>query len=142
MNASYATEADFLEHVEGAVVDNSAALDRLLRRATRDVDSVLGPMPVITTGTYAGLKLDPGDLAAYERDALAGAVSAQAVHRQRRGTDTEDGPAFRRTRVSGPDFTEEYEDAATAGTGRLSPELPSLLEPLRWRRRLVARARP
>jgi hypothetical protein len=45
----YAVAADYESFVEGWTTTNSAALDRLLERAERDVDSIVGPWGFTTT---------------------------------------------------------------------------------------------
>lgn len=137
--ASYASQADFEGYVEGWVTDNAGALARLLERATRDVDNVLGPIAPLTSGTYAGLKLDPTTLQAWEAKALADATCAQAEWRWRRG-DEELAVGRALKRVKGPDFEEEFAETGgtVGGTGRYSPQVRLELERIRHLRRLTA----
>ncbi len=85
--ASYATAEEFETYVEGWVTDNPDALDRLLERATRDIDRFLGARSTQTIGTYAGLKIDPADIETWEADALSRATCAQAEYRFQMGED-------------------------------------------------------
>lgn len=140
--ATYATTADLEAYVEGFVDEDPAATARLLERATRDVDNVLGPIAPLSSGDYHGLKLDPTTLTEWEAGALARATCAQADWRRRRG---EEELAVGRTakRIKGPDFEEEYADSGAAGpsgtgTGRYSPQVRLELEPIRHLRRLTA----
>jgi hypothetical protein len=134
---AYATVADFEAYVEGWITDNEAALERLLERASRDIDAVIGLFPVITTGNYAGFKLDPTTLDDVHRQALARATCAQARHRF--DTDTAAAAEPRQKRVDGPDFKIEYELPAPAAT-RYAPELVDELAVLGLPRR-TARSR-
>ena len=105
--ATYATQADFEAYVEGWDTTDPAALERLLGRAERDVDGLLGYHPIIPA---TGRKLDPATLKDWEREALARAVCAQAEHRHLvtepalAGASPEPGLK----RVKGPDFEKEY----------------------------------
>lgn len=132
---AYATVTDFEGYVEGWVTDDAAALARELERATRDVDSVITAAGIITTGAYAGFKLDPTVLAAWQRSALARAVCAQALHIIRTRAPTLEAPQPRAKRIKGPDYEVEHADADVAGTGRYSPDLPRELAPLGLRPR-------
>lgn len=132
---SYATNADFEAYVEGWVTDDPASLTRLLERATRDVDRLLGARGVRATGDYAGLKLDPTALRSWEAKALSRATCAQAEWIFRNGPAIDAGR--RVASSSGPDFSVTYAD--DAGTGRYSPRLDVELEPISHLRRLTAR---
>lgn len=134
---AYAGPGDLADWLLDSDVTAPAAadeLERLLLRASRDVDNVLGPIPVITLGAWAGAKLDPTTLQPYEANALARATCAQAEHRIRRG------PGIDTSRpvglVKGPDFQEQFADAGN--TGRYSPRLPAELAPIQHLRRLTA----
>lgn len=133
--AAYATADDATDYIEGLVIDDPAAFDKLLERATRDVDNVLGALPPLTTGDYAGLKLDPAFLADWEAAALARATCAQAEHRLRRGPDLGE-PA--RKSVKGPVFEVAYADGA--GSGLIGAKVKLELATIRHLRRLTARA--
>lgn len=144
---AYATNSDFEAYVEGWVTDDPAALTRLLERATSDVDEVLGPLPYIQTGTYAGRKIDPASLLDHERAALARATCAQAEHRWRYlepATKAATADQRQVKQIKGPDFETTYGDGTAApgvtGTGRFDPRLPAELAPLARIRRLRARA--
>lgn len=141
--ATYATVADFEAHIEGWVTTDSAALERVLVRAERDVDRVLGPLP---RDPDTGLKLIPADdLTPAQRAALARAVSTQAYHRLTELGEGTGGTEPARKRVKGPDFEVEYAESATAssgGTGLLAPGVALELEPLKHLRPTGARARP
>lgn len=139
--ASYATQTQFEGFVEGWVTDDVAALARLLERATYDIDSVFGPVPIITTGVYAGHKADPTTWAQWEADTLARATCAQALHRFNHRNPGTGEIQERRKRIKGPDFEEEYGDGATSGTGRIAADVAPELVKLNHRRRLAARAR-
>lgn len=143
--ATYATVAEFEAYVEGWTTTNPDALEALLRKAERDVDRLLGPLP---PRQDTGLKLDPAaDLYPYEREALARAVSAQAYHRHQRG-DALTTPERQASKIDGPDFSITYADggnpatAAALQAGLLSPLLAGELEPLRRLRLTSGRARP
>lgn len=147
--SSYATRAQFEAYVEGWVTDDADALDRLLERATRDVDNLLGPLWPRSSAPFLGLKLDPDtDLDDVGAEALARATCAQALHRFQYvepagalvGTEV-------RKSVKGPDFEVTYGDGGAAaplglaGTGRYAPELVDELAPLAYLRVRGARAR-
>jgi hypothetical protein len=78
--ATYATAEQLAEYVEDnpdVTLPLGDATERLLERAERRVDAVLGPYePDETTG----LKLDPGDLTDAQAGALARATCAGAEH--------------------------------------------------------------
>ena len=139
--ALYCTQAQFEANTEGWVTDNAATLERILVRAQRDVDRVLGPWP---RREDTGLKLDPAtDLTVEQRAALARAVAVQAHYRilKGEGLATPDRIA---KKVSGPDFAIEYADAPNGvqspSSGLLSPLLAAELAPLAWLRPVGARA--
>lgn len=98
--SSYAVAADFASYVEGWQTDDSAALSRLLDRAERDIDTLLGDY---TRNPATGLKLDPAALTTHQAYALRRATCAQAEYRFMMGEDffVQDQFQF----VSGPDFT-------------------------------------
>lgn len=85
--STYATLADldaFTADFElVALPDDPAKAQRILDRAERDVDRILGPYERQVTG----LKLDPQALSGPAAAALARAVCAQAVHRIALGED-------------------------------------------------------
>lgn len=146
---AYATSADLTAYLLDsgiAAPADPAAVTRLLERATGDIDAILGPIPVRTTGAYAGRKLDPTVLADWEAAALSNATCAQAEYRLHNPTAYRDRPT---KSVSGPDFTTVYSDGGgtgagvagkTAGaTGRYGPQVELELRPIRHLRRLTAR---
>lgn len=140
---TYATQADAEAYIEGLVVDNADGFARLLERAERDVDELLGPLH---RRADTGLKLDPADLPVLEADALARATCAQAEHLLRTsptGSSSSSGRVVKR--VQGPDFTVDYADAEvlTAGIGaRFGSRVAAELAPLARYNPRFARARP
>lgn len=151
---AYATRVQFEDAIEGWVTDDPDALDRLLERATTDIDQIMGARRQLTTGTYAGRKFDPTILQTFEADALAAATIAQAYYRwqidEARAARAATGAAGgTRRSETGPDFSVTYDTPAdpvtlvqTAGTGRYGPDVPGALEPIAHLRRLTGRARP
>lgn len=147
---SYATQADFEAYVEGWVTDDPAALARLLERASRDIDYLLGSWPVATTGDYAGLKLDPTTLLDFEGEALSRAACAQGEHLflvgQARAADTASSGTPARTREKGPDFEVQYAATATVlslvagGDQTYGPKVRQELAPITHLRQLAGRA--
>jgi hypothetical protein len=100
--STYATTADVTNYIEGYTVATGAetqALDRLIQRAERDVDSCVGFVPRDET---TGRKFDPATLSVADRNALRDATCAQVEYRR------EMGPAFfvrpQHVEVKGPDF--------------------------------------
>lgn len=78
--ATYATAAQLADYVldnEDVSAPQGDAAERLLRRAERDVDRVVGPWPILSTG----LRFDPGMLPVTAREALARATCAAAEFR-------------------------------------------------------------
>lgn len=141
----YTDIAAFEAYVEGWETEDPDALNRLLERAERDVDNVLGPIPVRDD---SGLKLDPELLLEWEAAALSRAVCAQAEWRFRRTDATLNGAAPGAIkRIKGPDFETEYAvdssaSAAAQGTGLYSPRVALELKPIAHLRRLIARMGP
>lgn len=134
---AYATRAEFEAYVPGWTTTDPAALDAVLAQASRDVDYLLGARAPIETGTYAGLKVDPTRLAAYERVALSRATCAQAHHVIEQTDAAEAGRVPKS--VAGPDFTVDYGEATTPApyAQRLAVELA----PIRHLRPATARMR-
>jgi hypothetical protein len=147
---AYATVADFEAYVPGWVTDDADELDKLLERASRDIDSLLGPVRYRLDGVYAGFKLDPAaDLDDAGAAALARATCAQAEHRYRFVEPGLSAAAATGGRVAkstkGPDFEQTFEDDARPfvnATGLYSPRLRIELAPLSYLRSAGARARP
>lgn len=146
--SSYATVPEFEAYVEGWVTDDEAALERLLERATRDVDDVIGPLYPRRVNPFRGLKLDPAsDLDDAGREALSRATCAQALHRflflEPAQAAAAANPAGAVKAIKGPDFEVTYADGAspvTGAGGHYSPRLRDELAPLSYLRRRGARA--
>lgn len=98
---TYATQEDLTDYMEGAVIDDPAATDRLLERAERDVDQLLGLYT--TRDATSGLKLTVSDLEDYQAAALSRAVCAQAEYRYTMGEEFFVKGQHRS--VTGPDFS-------------------------------------
>lgn len=85
--STYATLADLGAYLADfeliSVPADDEKAQRVLDRAERDVDRILGPYPVKETG----LKLDPDALTVPQAAALSRAVCAQAAHRIALGED-------------------------------------------------------
>lgn len=120
---AYATVADMEANVAGWVTDDPDALDALLERASQAIDGQLGARPVITTGDFAGFKVDPGELEPWRAAALALATCQQAAYMNAVGPDAEVRGAA--TKTSGPHFSVERQ--AAPGGGRLGPAVPGLV---------------
>lgn len=138
---TYAQRADFEAYVDGWVTDDPAALDRLLERAERDIDLLMGNRPVLDTG----LKLALADLAPWEADALARAVCAQAEYRFTVGEAALRGgsatPVIKS--VKGPDFEKTYAVAdQPAGQRKYGPKVRDELATIHHLRALTGRAMP
>lgn len=138
--ATYATQADYEAYVEGWVTTDPAALERLLKRAERDIDYLLGP----GTPLASGLRLDPATLQAYERVALMRATCAQAEWRH---TVTEpvlagSPPKPELKAIKGPDFTKEYAVSASRppAPARFGPKVRQELAAISHLRNLSGRA--
>lgn len=114
--AAYATRAQFEAYVEGWATDDTAALDRLLRRASEDIDEYLGDYVLEEEGDYAGLKLDPTELTYAEARALERATCAQAEYRFEMGEEFFVRPQFRST--SGPEFSTDGKPPIVAPKAR------------------------
>jgi len=95
----YALGADFPSFVEGWFTTDAAALDRLLERAERDVDGLLGDYERVPA---TGLKLAPAALTTHQAYALRRATCAEAEYRFTMGEQffVEDQYSF----TAGPDF--------------------------------------
>src|SRR4051794_2426359 len=117
---AYATRAELVEYVDGVVIDDTAAADRLLERASRDIDAIFGPLAYYRSGTFPGFKAVPTTLADVDADALARATAIQAAPRASREADGSREAGVRR--VKGPDYEVEYTDQAAAGSTTYSPE--------------------
>jgi hypothetical protein len=147
--SSYATNADFEAYVEGWVTDDANALDRLLERATLDVDELLGPIPPRASSPNQGLKLNPPtDLTPIAAAALRDGVCEQALHRfkfvEPAGLAAQQNPAGALTTVKGPDFEVTYspgQNPVTGAGGLYAPALGRILRPLAYLQVRGARAR-
>lgn len=136
--ATYATQADYEAYVEGWQTIDVAALERLLRRAERDIDYLLGPGVPLETG----LRLDPTTLTAWERNALSRATCAQAEWRY---TVTEpvlagESPGPELKAIKGPDFTKEYAVQGSPAPARFGPKVRQELTAIAHLRNLSGRA--
>ena len=89
-------------YVVGWTTDDPELLDQQLRKASEDVDGVLGDYAIEEDGVYVGLKLDPTELDYVERNALMRATCAQAEYRISMGRLLT-RPAYLST--SGPEFS-------------------------------------
>lgn len=122
---AYATQAEFEAYAE-AYIDgwpgDPAALDRLLERASRDVDALLGPRYPITDGTFEGFKLDPSALRDWEAKALSRATCAQAEYRATLGEE-EFAKFGTGGTVSGPDFSVSGPTSSAGGRPRVGPKV-------------------
>lgn len=87
--ATYATQADFEAYVEGWVTEDAAALERLLKRAEKDIDREINT--VVPEGTVPDPTTDliilPIELDAWRKKSLSRAVCAQAEYRLAKGED-------------------------------------------------------
>jgi hypothetical protein len=130
--SSYATAKQFEAYVEGWVTTDEDALARLLERATRDVDVLLGARATLRSGDYAGHKIDPTRLATWEQEALARATCAQAEYRYELGEAALVGAGSEGAkRVKGPDFEVEYPAGPGGGRQRFGGKVANELEPIR-----------
>ncbi|MGI8511399.1 MAG: hypothetical protein ACR2NH_02095 [Solirubrobacteraceae bacterium] len=95
----YATVADLQSYIEGGTTLDAAALERVLERAERDVDNLLGDYD---RDPDTDRKLAPDTLPAHQQRALRRATCAQAEYRIAMGEQffIEDQFQF----VAGPDF--------------------------------------
>jgi hypothetical protein len=138
---AYATQADFEGYVPGWTTDDPAELAKLLERASRDVDYLLGPLRPLLDGPFAGFKVDPSTLADPHRTALARATCAQAEYRFRYvepGVEAATAAGGRNiTGTKGPDFEVTYGQGADTVSGAGRREL-AILRPIT----LPVRARP
>lgn len=134
---TYAVRADFEAYVEGWTTTDNAALDRLLARAERDIDAILGPIPISPLST-TGLKLDPTILKTWEKEALARAVCAQAYYRYLT-TDASIAAGRVTAKERGPDFEVDYGQAGAGGNvPQYGQRVRTELAPIRHLRRLRA----
>ncbi|MEJ7786558.1 MAG: hypothetical protein WKF96_17285 [Solirubrobacteraceae bacterium] len=101
---AYASQADLEGYIEGWVTTDPAALERLLERAERDIDTLLGDYDR-QPGTDR--KLDPAALTTHQAYALRRATCAQAEYRIAMGEEFFVQAQY--TYVSGPDFSRRGE---------------------------------
>lgn len=104
---TYTTRADVEAY--GVTLPAGAEGDRLVDRAERDVDNLLGPYP---RDPDTGLKWDVARLYDWQAAALARAVAAQAEYLVAVGPAALVTPSA--TVVKGPDFELTYDTAAAA----------------------------
>lgn len=120
--ATYATQADFEAYVEGWTTSDPAALERLLERAERDVDSAVGRWDRQDNGLKFGTPATDNEqgLTDLQKDALARATCAQAEYRLAMGEAffVEAQPE----NVSGPDYSQ------TGALPRIGPKVYDELE--------------
>lgn len=135
---TYATIADLEAYIVGFVAGDPDEDDRLIEKAERDVDQMLGMIPIADDST-TGLKLDPTTLLAWERAALSDAVCAQVEWRILKGDSR--GEAVAR-RVKGPEFEKEMAVADGTTTRRVGPQVGVELDRIHHLRVLSARAAP
>jgi hypothetical protein len=114
---TYATRADCLDYTEGLTVGDTVAFDRLIERAEKDVDSVLGEYAV---DEVTGRKFAPADLTTAQANALRDATCAQVEYRVEMGERFFTRAQYSET--SGPDFTKK---------GKLPYYAPKLVMELR-----------
>lgn len=136
---TYAQVEDVEAYIEGWVTGDAGELERALERAERDVDSILGPIPISRFST-TGLKLDPTALLAWEAAALARAVCAQFEYRHHQ-TDAHLAAGRVTQSESGPDFSVTYAAGASSSSGGpalVGAKVRVELEPIRHLRRLTA----
>lgn len=82
--------------------DDPTPLVRLIERAQADVDSALGEYEIITTGDYAGLKLDVTTLDFAQAQAIRRATCQQVLYRLEMGERFFVRPQL--SEVVGPEF--------------------------------------
>lgn len=122
---TYATAADCTAYIDGLVIDDAPAFDRLIERAERDVDRVLGPYP---RQDATGLKWDLTWLLPWQTEALARAVAAQVEYLLTVKPEDVVGGRLPQS-VKGPDFEVTYADGAT-NLPRIGARVAHELEPL------------
>ncbi len=122
---AYCTEAEFTAYVEGWVTDDAAALARLLERASRDIDRLVGPWEVNATTGFKFLDvLSPlsfiDELEAHQVQAIKYATAAQAEYRVAMGEEFFVRDQYDST--SGPDFS------ASGRLSKIGPKVWSELQ--------------
>lgn len=122
---TYASAAQIEALLPGVDVTDAAAFDRLIERAERDVDDLLGPWP--RSVQLGGLKWDLSRLDAWQADAVRRAVAAQVEYLLAVGEHTFVTPTP--TRTKGPDFEVEYGDGGQRP--RHGPRVAVELAPVR-----------
>jgi hypothetical protein len=126
---AYATAVQLDDYAPSLDLDQDTA-DRLLTAASAVVDGLLGARPVITEGGWAGRKVDPTLLEAWQATALAAATCAQAQYANAIGPDADvRGTALK---TSGPTFS--VERTPPPGGGRIGPAVPALVTATRLKR--------
>jgi hypothetical protein len=104
--ASYIDQAFFEGWAAPWTTTNPAELDRILERATRDIEAFCGPWERRDDGTLFGdLATNPAALRPAQIIALQNAVAAQAMYRIQNGEDWALGGGDLYQSTSGPDFT-------------------------------------
>lgn len=113
--ATYTTAEALASYAGSAIEGDSDDVERLLKQAERDIDSLWGQAPALTNG----LKWDPTKLDDHQRLVLSNAACAQALYRQEMGPLWWIRPQLDST--SGPEGSQ---------TGRLSRISPQTLDEL------------
>lgn len=99
--SAYATESEYEDY---AGTDAPSDVERLLEKASDDVDTVLGTYRVLEDGDFAGRKIDPETLDYPASRALKRATCAQAQYRLEMGEAFFIQPSIA---SSGPEFSLE-----------------------------------
>lgn len=99
---TYATRADCSAYIEGLVINDTVAFDRLIDRAERDIDSAVGAYAIDET---TGRKFVPTTMTARNKDDLRDATCAQVEYRLEMGEEFFIRPQYKS--VKGPEFETE-----------------------------------
>jgi hypothetical protein len=126
--AAYATRAELAAYPDPPA-GADAELDALLELATLDVDALLGPRRILTTGAYAGRKVDPTTLAEWARVALSRAVCGQAAYLAT--VPEAERAGYGAGTVKGPDFEVTGVKSDVGGRPRFGPRAIAELAPVR-----------
>jgi hypothetical protein len=123
MAEAYATTKDFEDYVEGWETEDAGTLERVLERASRDVDRYVGAAwPVESNGMRFGdLGENPKKLTADQIESLTRATCAQAEYRIEKGEDWFVHDQYKS--ANGPDF---------ATVGKLSRYGPKMRDELKY----------
>lgn len=99
---TYATKADCIAYIPGLSVNDDEEFDKLIERAERDIDSIIG---FRASDTTTGKKFVPLNLTTNERNALRDATCAQVEYRLEMGERFFVRPQH--NKVRGPEFETE-----------------------------------